>query len=140
MYSQLSMVRQPTTNDCKPQGTHKTLGLVSIIYEMNSMEGESLKVEFLIIKHKVQSRSFIIWWKLDEEHVPEETTLCVFHACQVQVVHKKYPLNRSQCEKLLKKGRKPPIRLMASRTLHESQCLNRCLAVKHKGNYPVNDQ
>jgi hypothetical protein len=26
MYSQLSMVREPATNDCKPQGTHKTLG------------------------------------------------------------------------------------------------------------------
>jgi hypothetical protein len=26
MYSHLSMVREPATNDCKPQGTHKTIG------------------------------------------------------------------------------------------------------------------
>jgi hypothetical protein len=40
MYSQLSMVREPTTNDCKPLGNHKTLGIVSRIDELNSMEGE----------------------------------------------------------------------------------------------------
>jgi hypothetical protein len=45
MYSQLSMAREPATNDCKPQGTHKTLGLISIIDEMNSMEGDLLKGE-----------------------------------------------------------------------------------------------
>ena len=43
-------------------------------------------------------------------------------------------------EKLLTKVRKPPIRIMASKTLHESQCVNRCLAVEHKGNHPVNNQ
>jgi hypothetical protein len=43
MYSQFSMVREHATNDCKPQGTHKTLGLVSRIDEMNSMEGDLLK-------------------------------------------------------------------------------------------------
>jgi hypothetical protein len=34
MYSHLSMVRKLATNDCKPQGTHKTLGLVSRIHEL----------------------------------------------------------------------------------------------------------
>jgi hypothetical protein len=43
MYSQLSMAREPTTNGCKPQGTHKTLGLVSRIYDLKSMEGDPLK-------------------------------------------------------------------------------------------------
>jgi hypothetical protein len=45
MYFQLSMVREPTTNDCKPQGTHNTLGHVSIINELKSMEGDPLKGE-----------------------------------------------------------------------------------------------
>jgi hypothetical protein len=45
MYSQLSMVRELATNDCKPRGTHNTLGLVSRIYELNSMEGDPLKGE-----------------------------------------------------------------------------------------------
>jgi hypothetical protein len=45
MYSQLSMEREPATNDCNPQGTHKTLGLISRIYELNSMEGDPLKGE-----------------------------------------------------------------------------------------------
>jgi hypothetical protein len=45
MYSQLSMAREPTTNDCKPLGTHRTLGLVSRIYELKSMEGDPLKGE-----------------------------------------------------------------------------------------------
>jgi hypothetical protein len=31
MYSQLSMAREPTTDDCKPLGTHRTLGLISRI-------------------------------------------------------------------------------------------------------------
>jgi hypothetical protein len=31
MYSQLSMAREPATDDCKPLGTHRTLGLVSRI-------------------------------------------------------------------------------------------------------------
>jgi hypothetical protein len=43
MYSHLSMVREPTTDDCKPQGTHKTLGSVSIINGLKSMERDSLK-------------------------------------------------------------------------------------------------
>ena len=45
MYSQLSMARETATDDYKPQGTHKTLGCVSRIYELNSMEGDSLKGE-----------------------------------------------------------------------------------------------
>jgi hypothetical protein len=45
MYSQLSMARESTTNDYKPQGTHRTLGLVSIIDEMKLMEGDPLKGE-----------------------------------------------------------------------------------------------
>ena len=45
MYSQLSMVGEPDTDDCKPLGTHRTLGLISRIGEMNSMEGDSLKGE-----------------------------------------------------------------------------------------------
>jgi hypothetical protein len=52
MYSQLSMVREPTTNDCKPQGTHKTLGLVSRIDELKSMEGDPLKGENESISHQ----------------------------------------------------------------------------------------
>jgi hypothetical protein len=34
MYSQLSMVGEPTTNDYKPLGTHMTLDLNSIIDEL----------------------------------------------------------------------------------------------------------
>jgi hypothetical protein len=45
MYSQLSMAREPATNDCKPQGTHKTLGLISRIDELKFMEGDLLKGE-----------------------------------------------------------------------------------------------
>jgi hypothetical protein len=45
MYSQLLMEREIATNDCKPQGTHKTLGLVSRINELKSMEGDPLKGE-----------------------------------------------------------------------------------------------
>jgi hypothetical protein len=45
MYSQLSMVSEIATNDSKPQGTHKTLGLVSRINELNLMEGDPLKGE-----------------------------------------------------------------------------------------------
>jgi hypothetical protein len=45
MYSHLSMEREPATNDCKPQVTHRTLGLVSIIDDLNSMEGDPLKGE-----------------------------------------------------------------------------------------------
>ena len=45
MYSYLSMAREPATNDYKPQGTHKTLGLVSRINELNLMERDSLKGE-----------------------------------------------------------------------------------------------
>jgi hypothetical protein len=35
MYSQLSMAREPATDDCKPLGTHRTLGLISKIDELN---------------------------------------------------------------------------------------------------------
>jgi hypothetical protein len=45
MYSQLSMVGEPATNDFKPLGTHMTLGLVSRIDELKSMEGDTLKGE-----------------------------------------------------------------------------------------------
>jgi hypothetical protein len=45
MYSQLSMEREPTTDDCKPLGTHRTLGLVSKIDGMKLMEGDLLKEE-----------------------------------------------------------------------------------------------
>jgi hypothetical protein len=43
MYSQLSMAREPESNDCKPQGTHRTLALVSRIDELNLMERDPLK-------------------------------------------------------------------------------------------------
>jgi hypothetical protein len=43
MYSQLSMVREPTTDECKPLGTNRTLGPVSRIDEMKSMEGDPFK-------------------------------------------------------------------------------------------------
>jgi hypothetical protein len=45
MYSQLSMEGEPATNDCKTLATHKTLGLVSTIDELNLMEGDPLKGE-----------------------------------------------------------------------------------------------
>jgi hypothetical protein len=45
MYSQLSMVREPVTNDCKPLFTHRNLGLLSRIDELKSMEGDPLKGE-----------------------------------------------------------------------------------------------
>jgi hypothetical protein len=45
MYSQLSMAREPATDDCKTQGTHKTLGTISRINELNSMERDLLKGE-----------------------------------------------------------------------------------------------
>ena len=45
MYSQLSMVREPATNDYKPLGTHKTLGCISRIDELKSMEEDPLKGE-----------------------------------------------------------------------------------------------
>jgi hypothetical protein len=45
MYSHLSMVREPSTNDCKPQDTHKNLGLISRINELKSMERDPLKGE-----------------------------------------------------------------------------------------------
>jgi hypothetical protein len=43
MYSQLSMMGEPATDDCNPLGTHRTLGIISIIDEMKSMEGDPLK-------------------------------------------------------------------------------------------------
>jgi hypothetical protein len=45
MYSHLSMAREPATNECKPQGNHKTLGPISRINEQKSMERVSLKGE-----------------------------------------------------------------------------------------------
>jgi hypothetical protein len=45
MYSHMSMVREPSTNDCKSQGTHKTLGPISRINELKSMERDLLKGE-----------------------------------------------------------------------------------------------
>ena len=76
------MAREPATNDCKPQGTHKTLGLISRIDELNSMEEDPLKEIIkasLITQNEVQSMSFMIWRNSDEEHVHERMTLCVFH-------------------------------------------------------------
>ena len=43
MHFELSMVREHATNDCNPLGTHRTLGLISIIDEMKLMEGDLLK-------------------------------------------------------------------------------------------------
>jgi hypothetical protein len=43
MYLQLSMVGEPTTNDYNPLGTHRNLGLISRMDELNSMEGDPLK-------------------------------------------------------------------------------------------------
>jgi hypothetical protein len=45
MYSQLSMAREPATNDCKSPGTHRTLSLVSRIDELKLMEGDPMKGE-----------------------------------------------------------------------------------------------
>jgi hypothetical protein len=45
MYFQLLMAREPATNDFKPLDTHRTLGLVSKIDELKSMEGDPLKGE-----------------------------------------------------------------------------------------------
>jgi hypothetical protein len=45
MYSHMSMAREPTTNDCKTQGTHKTLGPISRVNELKSMERHPLKGE-----------------------------------------------------------------------------------------------
>jgi hypothetical protein len=45
MYSQLIMARETTTDDCKPLGTHRTLGLISRIDELKSIEGDPLKGE-----------------------------------------------------------------------------------------------
>jgi hypothetical protein len=45
MYSQLLMVRETATNDYKPLGTHRTLGLMSIIDGLKLMEGDPLKGE-----------------------------------------------------------------------------------------------
>jgi hypothetical protein len=45
MYSHLSTAREPAINDYKPQGTYKTLGLVSRINELKSMERDPLNEE-----------------------------------------------------------------------------------------------
>jgi hypothetical protein len=45
MYSQISMERELATNECKPQVTHRTLGLISRIDDLKSMEGDPLKGE-----------------------------------------------------------------------------------------------
>jgi hypothetical protein len=45
MYSHMSMAREPTTNDCKTQGTHKTIGPISRVNELKSMERAPLKGE-----------------------------------------------------------------------------------------------
>jgi hypothetical protein len=37
------MVGEPTIDDCKPLGTHRTLGLIFIIDDLNLMEGYPLK-------------------------------------------------------------------------------------------------
>jgi hypothetical protein len=38
----------------------------------------------------------MIWWRADEEHVDEPTSLCIFRMYQMQEVYEKDPLNRSQ--------------------------------------------
>jgi hypothetical protein len=43
MYFQLSMAGEPASNNYKSLGTRRTLGLISIIDGMNSMEGDPLK-------------------------------------------------------------------------------------------------
>jgi hypothetical protein len=43
MYSQLSMAGELATDDCKPLGTHRTLGLISKIDELDSLEGDPMK-------------------------------------------------------------------------------------------------
>jgi hypothetical protein len=50
----------------------------------------------LISQHEEQIKSFMIWWISDEEHVHELTTMCIFHLCQMQVVHEKDPLNNNR--------------------------------------------
>jgi hypothetical protein len=45
MYSHPSMARDIASNDCKPQGTHKTLSIISRINELKSMERDLLKGE-----------------------------------------------------------------------------------------------
>jgi hypothetical protein len=45
MYSQLSTVGEFATNDRKPLGTHRTLGMISRIDELKSMEGHPLNKE-----------------------------------------------------------------------------------------------
>jgi hypothetical protein len=52
MYSQLSMEGKPTTDECKPLGSHKTLGLISRIDELNYIEGDLLKGEHSGISHQ----------------------------------------------------------------------------------------
>jgi hypothetical protein len=45
MYSQLSMAGELATDDFKPLGVDNTVGLISRIYELNSMKGDLLKGE-----------------------------------------------------------------------------------------------
>jgi hypothetical protein len=39
-----------------------------------------------------------------------------------------------------KKERKPPIRIMESKTQQKSQCVNIFLVFEHKGNTPINEK
>ena len=52
------MVGEPTTNDYKPLGTHRTLGLIPIIDELNSMEEDLMKRR--VLRH---ISSFIMRYK-----------------------------------------------------------------------------
>jgi hypothetical protein len=45
------MAGEPTTDDCKALGTHRTLDLYSRIDELKSMEGDPLKGEHQGISH-----------------------------------------------------------------------------------------
>jgi hypothetical protein len=99
MYSQLSMAREISTNDCKPLGTHRTLCLVSRIDELKLMEGDPLKGEhYRISHHSTRGTKY----DLDDlEEIRQRTcsqtkTLCIFHVCQVQAGHEKDPLNSNQ--------------------------------------------
>jgi hypothetical protein len=38
----------------------------------------------------------MIWWRSDEEHFHERTTLRIFRMCQMKAVHEKDPLNNNQ--------------------------------------------
>jgi hypothetical protein len=52
MYSKLSMAVELATNDYKILATHRNLGLISRIDELNSMEGDLMKGDHYGISHQ----------------------------------------------------------------------------------------